>query len=198
MFYFKKLKKKNTIPVFFSKTIKIIYCEKNSFLLFIGPYETKSLELKTKIVLLPNKNKIVVTDHSFFKKRMVEKNVKNLKKIQGTTVSNIRQILIEIVYTLYYQLNLFGVGYKIFSKLSNNNNQLNFKLGFSHLIYFKIPNSFSVNCQRFTKLFLFGNASITYLSQIVFKIKYLKFPEPYKGKGFRFDTEQIILKKQKN
>jgi large subunit ribosomal protein L6 len=108
----------------------------------------------------------------------------------------IRQILIEITYILHCKVNLIGVGYRVFTheKLAN---QIYFKLGFSHLIYFRIPLGINIYCQKFTKLFFFGNSSYNLLTQTIAQIRNCKLPEPYKGKGILYDQEKIILKKGK-
>ena len=108
----------------------------------------------------------------------------------------IKQILIEITYILHCKLNLIGVGYRVFTheKLAN---QIYFKLGFSHLIYFRVPLGINIYCQKFTKLFFFGNSSYNLLTQTTAQIRNCKLPEPYKGKGILYDQEKIILKKGK-
>ena len=105
----------------------------------------------------------------------------------------IRQILIEITYILHCKLNLIGVGYRVFTheKLAN---QIYFKLGFSHLIYFRIPLGINIYCQKFTKLFFFGNSSYNLLTQTTAQIRNCKLPEPYKGKGISY-LGQIIRRK---
>jgi large subunit ribosomal protein L6 len=121
---------------------------------------------------------------------------KNAKKLQGTTVAQIKQTLIETTYTLYHRLNLVGVGYRVFA-YEQVKNQIYFKLGYSHLIYFKIPNSLNTHCHKFTKLFVFGKCSFDLLTQTVTRIRACRSPEPYKGKGILHDQEKIIFKKGK-
>jgi large subunit ribosomal protein L6 len=187
-----KFKKKHTIKV--PKNIKVLYCDKKNIVTFIGPSLTKSLKLKVKIFLNPALNTITVTD--IFVSGASGKDFKNLKKIQGTTVAKIKQMLIETTYVLYHKLNLVGVGYRAFpyEKLES---QLYFKLGFSHLIYFKVSDYLKTHCQKFTKLFLFGNCSFDTLTQTAAQIRAFKRPEPYKGKGILHDQEKVIIKKGK-
>ena len=104
--------------------------------------------------------------------------------------------MIEVTYTLYQKLNLVGVGYRVFAH-EKITNQIYLKLGYSHLIYHRIPDEISSYCQKFTKLFIFGNSSINLLTQTAAQIRHCKLPEPYKGKGILYDQEKIILKKGK-
>ena len=187
-----RFKKKYTIKV--PKNIKIIYCDKKNIITFIGLSQRKSLKLGVRLFLTPLSNSITVTNIPVLGASTTD--FKNVKKMQGTVVAKIRQILIEITYTLYQKLNLVGVGYRAFlyEKLQS---QLYLKLGYSHLIYFKVPSSVQVHCQKFTKLFLFGNCSFDSLTQTAAQIRACKLPEPYKGKGVLYDQEKIILKKGK-
>ena len=176
------------------KNIQIIYCDKKNLITFRGPLQTKSLKLKVKIVLVPDSNLILVTQIPSEDTSAV--GLKNAKKLQGTTAAKIKQILIEISYTLYSKLNLVGVGYRVFEH-ENLSNQIYLKLGYSHPIYFKIPKTVNSFCQKFTKLFLFGNSSFDLLTSTASQIRNCKLPEPYKGKGILYDQEKIILKKGK-
>ena len=176
------------------KNIKILYCDKKNLITFIGPLATKSLNLKIKLLLISSSNLIVATSLPIDRKSII--GLKNSKKIQGTTVAKIKQTLTEVTYVLSRKLNLVGVGYRAFSyeKLAN---QMYFKLGYSHLVYFRIPVGLSSSCLKFTKIFIYGNKSYDLLTQTAAQIRSCKLPEPYKGKGILHDQEIIVLKKGK-
>lgn len=188
----KNLKKKYSIKV--PKNIKVVYCDKKNLITFIGPLSTKSLNLKVKLLLISSLNSILVTCLPIDSKSTTD--LKNSKKIQGTTIAAIRQILVEVTYVLSCKLKFVGVGYRVFpyEKLSN---QIYFKLGYSHLIYFKIPKGLSATCLESTKIFISGSTSYDSLTQISAQIRNCKLPEPYKGKGILYDQETITLKKGK-
>lgn len=192
MVNFSKFKKKNSIKVY--QNIKVVYCNEKNIVIFIGPFQIKFLKLKVKVFFLPLSNIITITAVPAFNVSATD--LKNIRKIQGTTIAKIKQVLIEILYILYYKLNLVGVGYKAFP-YKQLNNQFYFKLGFSHLIYFKVFKDLKTYCQKFTKLFLFGNCSFNNLTQIASQIRALKLLDPYKGKGILYDQEKVILKKAK-
>jgi large subunit ribosomal protein L6 len=188
----KNSKKKYSIKV--PQDIRILYCDKKNLITFIGPLATKSLKLKIKLLLIPSTNLIVATSLPVDQKSTG--NFKNNKMMQGTTVAKIKQILIEVTYVLSCKLNLVGVGYRAFAH-ETLPNQMYFKLGYSHLIYFRIPEGLNSNCLKSTKLFLSGNSSYDLLTQTAAQIRSCKLPEPYKGKGILYDQETIILKKGK-
>lgn len=183
----KNLKKKYSIKV--PKSIKILYCDKKNLITFIGPLLTKSLNLEVKLLLVPTSNLIIVTQESVT-------GLKFNKELQGTTVAKIKQILIETTYMLSRKLNLVGVGYRAFP-YEDLPTQMYLKLGYSHLIYFKIPEGLNSKCLKFTKIFLSGNISYDLLTQTAAQIRNCKLPEPYKGKGILYDQETITLKKGK-
>lgn len=187
-----KYKKKYTIKV--PETIKVIYSAAKSIILFMGPLQTKSLRLRIKVFLEVSTNTIIVSDLPL--EGTLPSSLKNRKKLQGTTVAKIKHSLIEANYVLYSRLNLVGVGYRVFP-YEISNNQLYFKLGYSHLVYFKIPNTINTFTHKYTKLFLFGNCSFEQLKRISAQIRLCKCPEPYKGKGILYDQETISLKKGK-
>jgi large subunit ribosomal protein L6 len=188
----KNFKKKYLIKL--PKNIQIIYCDKKNLITFVGPLSAKSLKLKIKVFLISSSNLIVASQIPAENKSVIR--IKDIKKIQGTTIAKIKQILIEITHTLHCKLNLVGIGYRVFTH-ENLTNQIYLKLGYSHLIYFRIPSEINSYCQKFTKLFLFGNSSYDLLTQTAAQIRTCKLPEPYKGKGILYDQEKIILKKGK-
>jgi large subunit ribosomal protein L6 len=189
---FSKLKKNHTVKV--PQHITTLYCDKKNLLTFIGPFQKKSIKVKVQVFFLPSTNSLVITDFPIDKVSNIE--LRNSKAIQGTTIAKIKQMLIEINYTLYHKLEFVGVGYRAFS-IDNLENQLYFKLGYSHLIYFKINQPLQTFCSKHTKLFIFGNCSYETLTQTAALIQDCKRPEPYKGKGILHYGQQITLKKGK-
>ena len=90
-------------------------------------------------------------------------------------------------------LELVGVGYKA----SNQGNVLDISLGFSHNIVFEVPKELKVATAtekgQNPKIFLEGSDK-QLLGQVAAKLRSLRKPEPYKGKGVRFQGE-VVRKK---
>ena len=183
-----KLKKKHVIKL--PEDIKVIYCSNKNILIFNKLSYKKFLKLDVKIILNSSKNLILVTDIP------VTSGKKNFKKLQGTTVANIKHLLIEISYILFVKLVLVGVGYRVFP-YQKMDNQVYFKLGYSHMVYFKVPLQFSIFCSKSIKIFLYGNSSYKELTQVASQIRSYKVPEIYKGKGILYYQEEVKLKKGK-
>ena len=96
------------------------------------------------------------------------------------------------------KLKLVGVGYKVFTIQTKNLGikLLQFKLGYSHNLYYKIPTDINIEVRQSTKIFISG-FDYNKVSQIAANLKKLKSPEPYKGKGILYFDEIIKLKEGK-
>ena len=175
------------------KNITILYCDKKKIITFIGPLKKKSLKIKIKLFF--TNNLLIITNLTNTNNLSVNK--KALKMIQGTTLALIKHALIEVNYKLYHKLKFVGVGYRSFQMEDSIKNQIFLKLGYSHIVYFKIPKPMQTHIIKFTKLFIFGNCSYEKITKLATSIRNCKLPEPYKGKGILHFEEDIILKKGK-
>lgn len=186
-----KIQKKFIISV--PENIKIIYSVKKKIIIFINlKNQKKSLKLKTQIIVNNNLQNLIITAKSFSKISNYKK--KKLKIIQGTTLSIIKYILIELSVSFFCQkMKFIGVGYRAFLENKNKKHLIYLRLGYSHQIYFRFINKLNVFCLKFTKLFIFGN-SYQSVTQMVALIRSYKVPEPYKGKGILYENEKISLK----
>ncbi len=110
------------------------------------------------------------------------------RAIWGTYASHTKN-MISGVNTLYTKkLILEGVGFKSEVKGS----ELHLALGFSHPVVVAIPEGLTVTAEK-------NNITVSGINkelvgQFTAKVRALKKPEPYKGKGFRYDTEVIRRK----
>jgi large subunit ribosomal protein L6 len=90
-------------------------------------------------------------------------------------------------------LELVGVGYKA----SSQGNILDLSLGFSHNIVFEIPKELKVTTGQEKgenpKIFLEG-IDKQLIGQVAAKLRSLRKPEPYKGKGVKYVGEQVRRK----
>ena len=87
-------------------------------------------------------------------------------------------------------LELVGVGYRA----SLKGQQLNLQLGFSHDINFSVPQGIKVEVEKQTIIKISGSDK-QQVGMITAKIKSIRPPEPYKGKGIK-ETGQYILRKE--
>ncbi|MFI5157173.1 MAG: 50S ribosomal protein L6 [Chitinophagales bacterium] len=91
------------------------------------------------------------------------------------------------------QLELIGVGFKA----SNQGNLLDLALGYSHNIIFEIPKELKISTAQEKgenpKIILEGPDK-QLIGQVAAKIRGLRKPEPYKGKGVRYLGESVRKK----
>jgi large subunit ribosomal protein L6 len=87
-------------------------------------------------------------------------------------------------------LNLNGVGFRANLK----GKQIQFQLGFSHDIFYDIPEGIEVKIDKQTKITLNGNDK-QLIGKVASDIKFFKPVEPYKQKGITSEG-QFILKKE--
>ena len=86
-------------------------------------------------------------------------------------------------------LEIQGVGYRV-AKAGEN---LNFTLGYSHPVSYKAPKGISFTVEGTTKIHVDG-VDKQMVGQVAAEIRNLRPPEPYKGKGIRYEGEFVRKK----
>ena len=114
----------------------------------------------------------------------------NTKRLWGMNRSLLNNAIIGASKGYEKTLELVGVGYRAALK----GKQLNLQLGFSHDINFDIPDSVKITVEKQTTLKIIGFDKQE-VGMIASKIKSLRPPEPYKGKGIK-EKGQYILRKE--
>ena len=87
------------------------------------------------------------------------------------------------------ELEIVGVGYRVAAKGSD----LEFALGFSHPVVVKAPEGISFEVTNPTKFAVKG-ISKQQVGEVAAKIRKIRPPEPYKGKGVRYAGENVRRK----
>ena len=90
------------------------------------------------------------------------------------------------------KLELVGVGYRAQAQ----GNKLNLTLGFSHPVVYDVPEGVSVETPSQTEIVLRG-ADKQRVGQVAAEIRRYRPPEPYKGKGVKYEGEYIFRKEGK-
>ena len=110
----------------------------------------------------------------------------------GTTRAIIANIIYGVTNGFTKTLELNGTGYRA----SVSGNKLKLQLGFSHDIDYDVPKEVKVECpkQNIIKLSSF-NKEI--LGATAAKIRSYRKPEPFKGKGIKYENEYIFRKEGK-
>lgn len=90
------------------------------------------------------------------------------------------------------KLEINGVGYRV--ALAGNTLKMN--LGFSHEVNYELPQGVTAEVQQNT--ITVSGISKQQVGQVAAEIRALKKPEPYKGKGIKYEGERIIRKSGKS
>ncbi len=122
---------------------------------------------------------------------------KNHKSLHGLYRALIANMVVGVSEGFKKELELVGVGYRAEAKGQN----LEMSLGFSHEVIIQLPNEVKVE----TKTERRSNPIITLtcidkqlIGHVAAKIRSLRPPEPYKGKGIKFVGEQLRRKAGKS
>lgn len=111
------------------------------------------------------------------------------RDLWGTYASHIKNMIAGVNTPFVKKLILEGVGFKSEVKGAI----LNLALGFSHPVTVEIPAGLAVTAEK--NVITITGIDKEAVGQFAAKVRALKKPEPYKGKGFRYDDE-VIRRKQ--
>lgn len=90
------------------------------------------------------------------------------------------------------KLEINGVGYRVAMQGAD----LKLNLGFSHDVIYKLPQGVTANVEQNT--ITVNGIDKQQVGQVAAEIRALKKPEPYKGKGIKYEGERIIRKSGKS
>jgi large subunit ribosomal protein L6 len=110
----------------------------------------------------------------------------------GLMRSLINNMVVGVTQGFSKKLELNGVGYRVALQGAD----LKFNIGFSHEVIYKMPLGVTAAVEQ-------NNMTITGISkqqvgQVAAEIRALKKPEPYKGKGIKYEGERILRKSGKS
>jgi large subunit ribosomal protein L6 len=109
----------------------------------------------------------------------------------GTYVSHIKNMISGVNKAFVKKLIIEGIGYKVELK----GDKLVFALGFSHPVVVSVPKGMIVTVEK--NILSISGIDKEEVGQFTAKVRDLKKPEPYKGKGIRYETEVIKMKQGK-
>ena len=146
-----------------------------------GPKGTLSRALKNDVIVKLDGGVIM----------LMPKNDKDIfsRALWGTYASHIKNMIAGVNTPFVKKLILEGVGFKSEVKGSD----LVLALGFSHGVTVPIPAGLTVTAEK--NVVTVSGIDKELVGQFAAKTRSLKKPEPYKGKGFRYEDE-VIRRKQ--
>ena len=134
------------------------------------------------------KMKIDVSDQAVSVSRPSDQ--KKYRELHGLTRSLINNMVIGVSDGYEKQLSLVGTGY---TADANKGNFLVLNVGFSHPVYVQKPDNLSVETPQPTEIIIKG-IDKQLVGQFAARIREIRKPEPYKGKGIRYKDEYIRKK----
>ncbi len=110
------------------------------------------------------------------------------RALWGTTRANIANMISGVTEGFLKRLELNGIGYRV--SLSGKN--LMFTLGFSHEVVFPLPEGMSAEVEK--NIITLRGIDRQLVGETAARIRQLKKPEPYLGKGIKYVDETIRRK----
>ena len=140
-----------------------------------------NLDFSPELSVVDSEGQIIVTRPTDEKKH---------RELHGLTRALIANIISGVTDGFQKELQLVGVG---FTADASKGNFLILNLGFSHQIYFEKPEGVTFETPNATTVIIKGTDK-QLVGQVAAKIRELKKPEPFKGKGIRYSDEYVRRK----
>lgn len=145
-----------------------------------GPKGTLSLELPEPITASIEDNQILVSRPDDHRKH---------RALHGLSRSLVNNLVVGVTEGYKINMEIFGVGYRVQQK----GKDLEFSLGYSHPILIEAPEGVTFAVDGNTKFSIEG-IDKQQVGQVAAIIRRLRKDDPYKGKGIRYEGEQIRRK----
>lgn len=150
-----------------------------------GPLGSEQIEMRPGISVKKEGSTLLI--------EMAESNDKKLNALHGLYRAIIANMIEGVTKGFERELEITGVGYRA----QQQGKDIQFHLGFSHPVFFKAPEGVTLEVLEQTKLKVKGSNKEK-VGQTAAEIRFLKPPEPYKGKGIRFKNENVRRKAGKS
>lgn len=142
----------------------------------------------------------LVFDKDLVEIKLEEKNLwvkpkqanKKARAMWGTVRARANNMVKGVSEGFSRKLEIIGVGYK--ARMQGT--ELILSLGYSHEITYKIPQGIKIVCATPTSIEISG-ADKQVVGQVASEIRAYRSPEPYKGKGIKYENETIRRKEGK-
>ena len=169
------------LPVNIPEKVEVTITPDN--VLVKGPLGQLSQSLTGDVSVIKDNNVLTFT---------VNNETKFAKSMSGTLRALVNNMVTGVSTGFEKKLRLVGVGYKA----QVQGNAVNLDLGFSHPILHKLTEGVTAQATSPTELIIKGFNKQA-VGQVAAEIRYYRPPEPYKGKGVRYDDEQVVMKEAK-
>jgi large subunit ribosomal protein L6 len=148
-----------------------------------GKLGTLKLPISTQVEVKVESGKVSVTPLN---------ESKQARMSWGATRANLRNMVEGVSKGYVKNLEITGTGYR--AAVQGKNLQL--QMGYSHDVTFPIPEGIAIKCDKPTAISISGYDKQK-VGQIAAEIRAVRPPEPYKGKGIKYEGEHILRKEGK-
>lgn len=146
-----------------------------------GPKGSLSYTLESGVSVSHKNNDLLVTRESDEKRH---------RALHGLTRALLANMVKGVSEGYSKRLDLVGIGYTVEQKDSC----VLFNLGYSHPIYFQAPDGIELEVMNKNTSVVVKGIDKQLVGQVAAKIRSLRKPEPYKGKGIRYQDEIVRRK----
>ncbi len=146
-----------------------------------GPNGTLERTFSPLVNINREENQIIVTRDS---------DEKNVRALHGTTRAVIQNMVTGTTSGFTKVLEVVGVGYKA----EMNGDDMVINVGFSHPVDVKAPEGITFDVTEKNRIITVKGANKEVVGQVAADIRSLRPPEPYKGKGIRYQGEYVRRK----
>ncbi len=170
-------------PISIPEGVKIDISKEN-VVTISGKLGTLEQKVDSSITVKIDNDKIILSRHS------EEKQVKSYHGLYRSLLNNMVE---GVSKGFVIKQELVGVGYKADAK----GQILELNLGYSHPIYFQLPDEVKVEAvteRRANPIITLSSCDKQLIGIIAAKIRSMRPPEPYKGKGIKFVGEELRRK----
>jgi large subunit ribosomal protein L6 len=119
-------------------------------------------------------------------------NSRQANAMSGTLRALVANMVTGVTRGFEKRLTLVGVGYRAQAQ----GDKLNLSLGFSHPVAHSMPKGVKVETPTQTEIVIKG-MDRQQVGQVAAEVRAYRSPEPYKGKGVRYASEQVVIKETK-
>tara|TARA_Y100000996_G_scaffold228604_1_gene179824 strand:- start:371 stop:973 length:603 start_codon:yes stop_codon:yes gene_type:complete len=137
-------------------------------------------DFNSGIIAKSEDNKIIITRKS---------NDKKYKELHGLSRALVQNMVDGVNTGFSKELTLVGVGYTVEKK----GDFLLVNAGYSHPVYLQIPENITIDVPSATSVIVKG-INKQNVGDVAAKIRQIRKPEPYKGKGIKYSDERIRRK----
>ena len=124
---------------------------------------------------------------------IADNNDKVANMMHGTTRANVHNMIVGVSEGFSKKIEINGVGYRAQLK----GNTLEISAGYSHPVIKEIPSNLKVEYDTKANTITILGVDKQAVGQFAAEIREIRKPEPYKGKGFKYDYEHIRRKEGK-